>query len=84
MDLLEFTVQTWPPFAIHFAQEMLRALFGFASTSIRYAWRNNIQEHAWAVVLDAEIDQLGPLFEKTPCHRELLDALDLGQGSDRR
>ena len=43
-------------------------------------------EHTGArpIVLDAEIDELGPLFEKTPCHREFLDALDRGQGRDRR
>ena len=39
---------------------------------------------ARAGVLDPEIDELGPLFEKTPCHSELLDALDLGQCRDRR
>lgn len=39
---------------------------------------------AWPIALDAEIDELGPLFEKTPRHRELLDSLDRGQGPDRR
>ena len=37
--------------------------------------RHTEHTRAWAVVLDAEIDDFWPLFEKTPC-RELLDPLD--------
>ena len=36
--------------------------------------RNTEHTGQRTVVVDAEIDEFGPLFEKTPCHRELLDA----------